>query len=398
MDLELAINPSRAGEMRDGLLAGGGSSSVQASGDTAGEATPGSSDESSEDPPAAHDPGFAETMLSSLLGVIMGTVGGVTAGATIMWPPDTDGNVVPPEYRTYGLILCLLSGVITNVVYMIAHLLQLRGSNMPCAVGGTNYPAIIFAQKQISTMFEADEPNNVLVAYMIIAVASGLLTALAAQFRLLRPVVSSVPFPVMLGFLTSIGVGLLFKAVAITGPKAVLPCGAWMGDADCGDTFDALVDRADIVVPGVGSAVVVFALQNAFQPCGADCLPPARGNLSRLIKFLVPLVAMIMFVGVNVIVPAGDPNGLLLNTTQTDVFALVGGLSRKCCHSLVFPTKVAKQQISAQHGTRRSILAAAKKEFSGEPSPPNGLPSSWPSCARLSSAASSGLWRTSSSF
>ena len=171
-------------------------------------------------------------------------------------------------------------------------------------------------------------------------------------------------------------------------------CGAWMGDADCGDTFDALVDRADIVVPGVGSAVVVFALQNAFQPCGADCLPPARGNLSRLIKFLVPLMAMIMFIGVNVIVPAGDPNGLLLNTTQTDVFALVGGLSRKSCHSRVFPnvsSKTSLNYVSAQHGTRRSILAAAKKEFSGEPSPPNGLPSSWPSCARLLSAASSGL-------
>ena len=153
MDLELAINPCRAGEMREGLVAGGGSSSVQAVGDTGeAETSRQSTDDSSEDPPAAQeDPRFAETMLSSLLGVIMGTVGGVTAGATIMWPPDTDENVVSPEYRTYGLILCLLSGVITNVVYCAAHLLQVRGSNMPCAVGGTNYPAIIFAQKQIST-------------------------------------------------------------------------------------------------------------------------------------------------------------------------------------------------------------------------------------------------------
>ena len=74
---------------------------------------------------------------------------------------------------------------------------------------------------------DGDQQVNLPGVKNIIAVASGLLTALAAQFRLLRPVVSSVPFPVMLGFLTSIGVGLLFKAVAITGPKAVLPCGSW---------------------------------------------------------------------------------------------------------------------------------------------------------------------------
>eukprot|EP01051_Picozoa_sp_SAG22_P003450 SAG22_NODE_168_length_16723_cov_6.542409_4_plen_967_part_00 len=269
-----------------------------------------------------------ETSLSSLLGVIMGTVGGLTAGATIMWPPDTNEHQVPPEYRTYGLIVCLLSGVVTNVVYCGSYQCQLRGSKLPCGVGGTNYPAIICAQKQIEKMFTADEPNDVLAAYMIISVACGVLTVLAAQFRLLRPIVKAVPYPVMLGFLTSIGVGLLFKALSVIDPAVVVGACASGSASACTSTVDALIRRVDIAVPGIGMAIVIFALQNIFQPCGAECLPPPSG--SRFIKFLVPLVALIMFGFVDVVmVPtrSGDPHGLLLNTTQADVFALLGALS-----------------------------------------------------------------------
>jgi MFS superfamily sulfate permease-like transporter len=231
--------------------------------------------------------GLSTTLAGGILACFMGAVGGISIGSS-MFPPGTEVN--HPEYLAVGIYWGLLTGVCANW-------LLLPGTKIPCCVGGTLFPSIIVIQKFAANNIGVDDPVTVLAAYVISTSLTGVLICLTGRLRVLRPAFRLCPFPVLLGFLTSIGVSLFDTAMGVPG---VVPSG-WKGKFDPESWANLRRDSPHTWLPGVVAAVLVFGLRRDWQ-----------WRPAWLQRYLTPLVSLAMILSVNLFHASALSNGWLM--------------------------------------------------------------------------------------
>lgn len=129
-----------------------------------------------------------------------------------------------------------------------------------------------------------------LMAYAISTAVFGVITTVLGRAEILRPLFKLVPFPVLLGFLTSIGVSLFASAfsTAVPDPVRKATTGGFVSLTD-GRSWHNLVRHEAVVkwIPGVFMAVVVYVLQKEWSwrpkcvlhPRSPVSVPPPPPNL-----------------------------------------------------------------------------------------------------------------------
>eukprot|EP00041_Stephanoeca_diplocostata_P037048 m.1381746 g.1381746 ORF g.1381746 m.1381746 type:complete len:372 (+) comp24971_c2_seq21:215-1330(+) len=235
----------------------------------------------------------------ALLATLLSVMAHMSISST-MFPPGTSRHY--EVYVGLGLYWGLFAAALTNWWLFAA-------TRFPSAVGGTLFPSIVIVRAFAIKNIGPEDPKTVMMAYILSTVVTGVVFVGLGRLGVLQRGFSLIPFPVVAGFLTYIGVCLLDTALSVPGVVPGISGGAgWTSMVNRHSWVQLLKTHAlGHWMPPVGAAVAVSALQRdwGWRPRW----------LVRGARHLPTVVAALMMVAVNGFHTKAREDGFLLVTT-----------------------------------------------------------------------------------
>eukprot|EP00041_Stephanoeca_diplocostata_P037051 m.1381839 g.1381839 ORF g.1381839 m.1381839 type:complete len:419 (+) comp24971_c2_seq30:215-1471(+) len=143
----------------------------------------------------------------ALLATLLSVMAHMSISST-MFPPGTSRHY--EVYVGLGLYWGLFAAALTNWWLFAA-------TRFPSAVGGTLFPSIVIVRAFAIKNIGPEDPKTVMMAYILSTVVTGVVFVGLGRLGVLQRGFSLIPFPVVAGFLTYIGVCLLDTALSVPG-------------------------------------------------------------------------------------------------------------------------------------------------------------------------------------